>query len=150
VGVLTAQRRLDHQVPVDGGRGTGGENTARRAGAVGERRAARAVAVGFVVTVLGWQGIAAAMDGYHPRKTSILRIPGLWTSLLYAESFGITAQRQNRSVGKRGEIDLFTVYRPPAVPGLQFRVLVSNIFQEPLEGSHHDFRFIVDFELPLL
>ena len=83
-------------------------------------------------------------------KTSILRVPGLWTSLLYSESWGITAVRQNVPVGKRREIDLFTVYRPPAVPGLQFRMLISNIFQEPLDNNFFDFRFIVDFELPLL
>ena len=83
-------------------------------------------------------------------KTSILRIPGLWTSLLYSESWDITAKRQNVPVGKRRELDLFTVYRPPAVPGLQFRMLISNIFQEPLDRDFFDFRFIVDFELPLL
>ena len=83
-------------------------------------------------------------------KTSILRVPGLWTSLLYSESWGITAVRQNVPVGKRRELDLFTIYRPPAVPGLQFRMLISNIFQEPLDNNFFDFRFIVDFELPLL
>ncbi len=83
-------------------------------------------------------------------KTSILRVPGLWTSLLYSESWDITAKQQNVPVGKRRELDLFTVYRPPAVPGLQFRMLISNIFQEPLDRDFFDFRFIVDFELPLL
>jgi hypothetical protein len=29
-------------------------------------------------------------------------------------------------------------------------MLISNIWQEPLDGSYYDFRFIVDFELPLL
>jgi hypothetical protein len=27
---------------------------------------------------------------------------------------------------------------------------ISNIFQEPLDNNFFDFRFIVDFELPLL
>ena len=50
----------------------------------------------------------------------------------------------------RRELDLFTVYRPPVVPGLQFRMLISSICQEPPDNNFLDGRFIVDFELPLL
>jgi hypothetical protein len=83
-------------------------------------------------------------------KTSILRVPGLWTSLLYSENWDLTAKLQNAPVPKRRELDLFTVYRPPAVPGLQFRMLISNVFLEGRDRDFYDVRFIVDFELPLL
>ncbi len=77
------------------------------------------------------------------------KIPGLWTSILYAEGFDIRAQAQNVPVGKRREADLFTVYRPPQIPGLQFRFLASMIQQEPQTRLFYDFRIIVDFEVPL-
>src|SRR5262245_25771578 len=77
------------------------------------------------------------------------KIPGLWNSLLYAEGFSIKAQAQGVPVGKRREMDLFTVYRPPQIPGLQFRFLASGIQQEPQNRLFYDFRIIVDFDLPL-
>ena len=43
----------------------------------------------------------------------------------------IKAQAQHVSVGKRREADLFTIYRPPKLPGFQFRFLASTIQQEP-------------------
>jgi hypothetical protein len=78
-----------------------------------------------------------------------LRVPGLWTSILYAEGFSIKAQAQNVSVGKRREADLFTVYRPPRLPGFQFRFLGSMIQQEPQSRLFYDFRVILDMETPL-
>jgi hypothetical protein len=77
------------------------------------------------------------------------KIPGLWQSLLYAEGFGIKAQAQGVPIGKRRELDLFTVYRPPRIPGLQFRFLASGIQQEPESRLFYDFRIILDLELPL-
>ena len=70
-------------------------------------------------------------------------------SLLYAEGFSIKAQTQNESVGKRRELDLFTVYRPPQLPGFQGRVLMSGIQQNPQSRLYYDFRIIMDFEVPL-
>ena len=78
-----------------------------------------------------------------------LRVPGLWTSILYAEGFSIKAQAQNVSVGKRREADLFTVYRPPKVPGFQFRFLGSMIQQDPQSRLFYDFRVILDMEMRL-
>jgi hypothetical protein len=78
------------------------------------------------------------------------KVPGLWTSLLYSESFGIQAVAQDVPVGKRREMNLFWVYRPPQVPGLQFRMLNKLIWQEGFGGTGYDMRLIVDFELPLL
>jgi hypothetical protein len=78
------------------------------------------------------------------------KIPGLWSSLLYAEGFDIKALAQNVSVGKRRELDLFTVWRPPQVPGFQFRFLGSAIQQDPQSRLFYDFRVIFDFEVPLL
>jgi len=46
-------------------------------------------------------------------------------------------------------MDLFTVYRPPKIPGLQFRFLASGIQQEPQNRLFYDFRIIVDLDLPL-
>src|SRR5262245_22583947 len=43
------------------------------------------------------------------------KVPGLWSSLLYAESFDIHAVAQDVPVSKRREVDLFWVYRPPPV-----------------------------------
>jgi len=80
---------------------------------------------------------------------SSFRIPGLWTSLLYAEGFDIKASAQGVPVGKRRELDLFTVWRPPQVSGFQFRFLASGIQQEPLSRLFYDFRIIVDYELRL-
>src|SRR5262245_30688961 len=77
------------------------------------------------------------------------KIPGLWNSLLYAEGFSIKAQAQGVPVGKPREMDLVTVYRPPQIPGLQFRFLASGIQQEPQSRLFYDFRIIVDFEVPL-
>jgi hypothetical protein len=79
-----------------------------------------------------------------------LRVPGLWTTLLYAEGFSIKAQAQGVPVGKRRETDLFTVYRPPQLPGFQFRFLASMIQQDPQTKLYYDFRVIMDYELPLL
>jgi hypothetical protein len=77
------------------------------------------------------------------------KIPGLWNSLLYAEGFGIKAEAQGVPVGKRRELDLFTIYRPPRIPGLQFRFLASAIHQEPIDRLFYDFRIILDLEVPL-
>ncbi|HYB43684.1 MAG TPA: OprD family outer membrane porin [Candidatus Methylomirabilis sp.] len=77
------------------------------------------------------------------------KIPGLWTSLLYAEGFDIHAQAQNVAVGKRRELDFFATWRPPQVPGFQTRFLASGIQQEPQSRVFYDFRIIMDFELPL-
>jgi len=77
-----------------------------------------------------------------------LRVPGLWSSLLYAEGFDIKAQAQQVSVGKRRELDFFTVWRPPQVPGFQARFLGSGIQQEPQSRLYYDFRIIMDFEVP--
>jgi hypothetical protein len=77
------------------------------------------------------------------------RISGLRTTILYAEGFDIKAQAQGVPVGKRRELDLFTVWRPPQVPGLQFRFLGSAIHQEPLSRLFYDFRIILDLELRL-
>jgi len=77
------------------------------------------------------------------------KIPGLWTSILYAEGFDIRAQAQNVPVGKRREADLFTVWRLPQVPGMQFRFLASMIQQEPQTRLFYDFRIILDLEIPL-
>jgi hypothetical protein len=52
-------------------------------------------------------------------------------------------------VGKRRELDLFTIYRPPRIPGLQFRFLASAIHQEPIDRLFYDFRIILDLEVPL-
>jgi hypothetical protein len=52
-------------------------------------------------------------------------------------------------VGKRRETDLFTVYRPPQLPGFQFRFLASMIQQDPQTKLYYDFRVIMDYELPL-
>ena len=71
------------------------------------------------------------------------------TTLLYAEGFSIKSQSQNVPVGKRREADLFTIYRPPKLPGFQFRVLASMIQQESQSRLFYDFRIIMDYELPL-
>ena len=68
------------------------------------------------------------------------RVPGLSTSLLYAEGFDIKAQAQGVPVGKRREGDLFTVWRPPQVPGsIPLPSLLHH--QEPVRGilrfAHH-------------
>ena len=52
-------------------------------------------------------------------------------------------------MGKRREADLFTIYRPPKLPGFQFRFLASMIQQEPPSRLFYDFRIIMDYELPL-
>jgi hypothetical protein len=77
------------------------------------------------------------------------RIPGLTTTLLYAEGFDIKAQVQGVPVGKRREADLFIVWRPQQVPGLQFRNLISLIQQDPQSRLFYDIRIIVDLELRL-
>jgi hypothetical protein len=79
-----------------------------------------------------------------------LRVPGLWTSLLYAEGFSVKATAQNVAVGKRREADLFNVWRPAQVPGFQFRTLFSLIQQDPQSRLYYDIRLIMDFEVPLL
>ena len=84
-----------------------------------------------------------------PSSVRICRIPGLWNSLLYAEGFDIEAQAQGAPVGKRRELDFFTVYSPPRIHGLQFRFLASAIHQEPQSRLFYDFRIILDFEVPL-
>jgi hypothetical protein len=94
-----------------------------------------------------WE-IGASYDG-GGTTVPAPRVPGLWTTLLYAESFSIKAQAQHVSVGKRREADLFTIYRPPSLPGFQFRFLASMIQQEPQSRLFYDFRIIMDYELPL-
>src|SRR5262249_14711827 len=79
-----------------------------------------------------------------------LRVPGLWTTLLYAEGFSIKPQAQNVSVGTRREADVSTIYRPSKLPGFQFRFLASMVRQEPQSRLFYDFRIIMDYELPLL
>ena len=76
------------------------------------------------------------------------KIPGLWTSLLYAEGFGIKAQAQDVPVGTRREIDLFTVYRPKRFPGFRFARSTPSTRSPWINCS--DFRIIVDLEVPLL
>ena len=78
-----------------------------------------------------------------------MKVPGLWTSLLYAEGFDIKAQAQDVPVGKRRELDLFTVFRPPRLPGFRFRFLSSIIQQEGNSQIFYDFRIILDYDLPL-
>jgi outer membrane porin, OprD family len=79
-----------------------------------------------------------------------VKVPGLWMSLLYAEGFDIKAQAQEVPVGKRREADLFTVWRPPQLPGFRFRFLSSFIHQEGNSQLFYDFRVILDIDLPLL
>lgn len=76
-------------------------------------------------------------------------VPGLWTSLLYAESAGIRAQRQGDDVGKRREADLFVVWRIPKLPGFQLRNLNSFINQEGNDRWYYDFRLILDIDIAL-
>jgi len=61
----------------------------------------------------------------------------------------IKAQAQHVSVGKGREDEHFTIYRPPKLPGFQFRFLASMIQQEPQSRLFYDFRIIMDYELPL-
>jgi len=94
-----------------------------------------------------WE-IGASYDG-GGTTVPAPRVPGLWTTFLYAEGFSIKAQAQNVPVGKSREADLFTIYRPPTLPGFQFRFLASMIQQEPQSRLFYDFRIIMDYELPL-
>src|SRR5262245_20342225 len=54
------------------------------------------------------------------------RVPGLWSSLLFAQGRDVKSVA-GIPVATRNELDLFTVYRPPALPGFQFRFLGSHI-----------------------
>jgi hypothetical protein len=78
-----------------------------------------------------------------------VRFRGLWTSLLYAEGFDIKAQAQGVPVSKRRELDLFSVWRSPQLPGFRLRFLSSFIQQDGQSQLFYDFRVILDLDLPL-
>jgi len=78
-----------------------------------------------------------------------LHIPGLWTSLLFAQGLDVKAQRQQTGVANRNELDLLNVWRPLRVPGFQFRFLSSYIKDDDKARSFYDFRIIMDWEIPL-
>ena len=78
-----------------------------------------------------------------------MKVPGLWMSLLYAEGFNIKALAEGIPVSKRREADLFTVWRPPQLPGFRFRFLSSLIQQDGEGRLFYDFRIILDLDLPL-
>jgi hypothetical protein len=78
-----------------------------------------------------------------------VKVPGLWMSLLYAEGFNIKALAEGIPESKRREADLFTVWRPPQLPGFRFRFLSSLIQQDGEGRLFYDFRIILDLDLPL-